>query len=69
MLILSRQFSVLFLSFLANLALPLYKDSPEDKKAQWENDKTSLRKTGGKVQHFTINTHLVLIQYNWMMTI
>lgn len=61
------------ISLIYNILVKNHKDSTEHRKTQWVNDlqkditKEEWREVCLKVQHLTINTHLRLIQYNWIM--
>ena len=61
------------ISLLYNILVKNHKDSTEHKKTQWPNDlqkgilEEDWRKVCSKAQLLTINTHLRLIQYNWIM--
>lgn len=63
------------ISLLYNILVKNYKDSTEYRKIQWIHDlqqdisEEDWREVCSKAQLLTINTHLRLIQYNWIMRI
>ena len=61
------------ISLLYNIQVKNHTDSTEHKKTQWANDlqkgisEEDWREVCSKAQLLTINTHLILTQYNWIM--